>query len=87
MISNITAQPLTSASDVRAELAQQIASPVQWTGTIEYLAGQGVETFVEIGAGQVLAGLIRRIAKEIPVLAVGNAAEVVRAAQTLVEAQ
>jgi [acyl-carrier-protein] S-malonyltransferase len=87
LVSNITAQPLTSASDLRAELAEQIASPVQWTGTIEYLAGQGVETFVEIGAGQVLAGLIRRIAKEIPVVAVGNAAEVASTAQTLLEAE
>jgi [acyl-carrier-protein] S-malonyltransferase len=87
LVSNITAQPLTGASDLRAELAEQIASPVQWTGTIEYLAGQGVETFVEIGAGQILAGLIRRIAKEIPVVAVGNAAEVASAAQTLLEAE
>ncbi|HEY7094300.1 MAG TPA: ACP S-malonyltransferase [Ktedonobacterales bacterium] len=87
LISNITAQPLTSASDLRAELAQQIASPVQWTRSIEYLAGQGVETFVEIGAGQVLAGLIRRIAKDIPVVAVGNTAEVTSAAQTLVDAE
>jgi [acyl-carrier-protein] S-malonyltransferase len=86
LIANITAQPLTSASDLRAELAQQIASPVQWTGTIEYLAEQGVETFVEIGAGQVLAGLIRRIAKEMPVVAVGNAAEVASAAQALLQA-
>jgi [acyl-carrier-protein] S-malonyltransferase len=86
LISNITAQPLTSAPDLRAELAQQIASPVQWTRTIEYLAGQGVETFVEIGAGQVLAGLIRRIAKATPVVAVGNAAEVASAAQTLLDA-
>jgi len=87
LISNITAQPLTSATDVRVELAQQIASPVQWTRTIEHLAGQGVETFVEIGAGQVLAGLIRRIAKDIPVVAVGNAAEVASAAQTLLGAE
>jgi [acyl-carrier-protein] S-malonyltransferase len=87
LISNITAQPLTSAADLREELAQQIASPVQWTRSIEYLAQQGVETFVEIGAGQVLAGLIRRIAKDIPVVAVGNAAEVVSAAQTLFDAQ
>jgi [acyl-carrier-protein] S-malonyltransferase len=85
LISNITAQPLTSAPDLRAELAQQIASPVQWTQTIEYLAGQGVETVVEIGAGQVLAGLIRRIAKDIPVVAVGNAAEVASAARTLLD--
>jgi [acyl-carrier-protein] S-malonyltransferase len=87
LISNITAQPLTSATELRAELAQQIASPVQWTRTIEYLAGQGVETFVEIGAGQVLTGLIRRIAKEIPVVAVGNAAEATSAAQALRDAR
>ena len=87
LISNISAQPLTSAADLRAELAQQIASPVQWTRTIEYLAGQGVETFVEIGVGQVLAGLIRRIAKDVPVVAVGNAAEVASAAQTLMDAE
>lgn len=87
LISNITAQPLTGALDLRAELAQQIASPVQWTGTIEYLAGRGVETFVEIGAGQVLAGLIRRIAKDFSVVAVGNATEVASAAQALLEAE
>jgi [acyl-carrier-protein] S-malonyltransferase len=87
LISNITAQPLTSASDLRAELAQQIASPVQWTRTIEYLAGQGVEAFVEIGVGQVLAGLIRRIAKDVPVVAVGNAAEAASAAQALMDAE
>jgi [acyl-carrier-protein] S-malonyltransferase len=87
LISNITAQPLTSATDLRAELAQQIASPVQWTQTIEYLAGQGVEACVEIGAGQVLAGLIRRIAKDIPVVAVGNAAEAKAAAQALMDAE
>jgi [acyl-carrier-protein] S-malonyltransferase len=87
LISNITAQPLTSASDLRSELAQQIASPVQWTRSVEYLAGQGVETFVEIGAGQVLAGLIRRIAKDIPVVTVGNAADLASAAQTLLDAE
>jgi len=87
LVSNITAQPLTSATDLRAELAQQIACPVQWTRTIAYLAGQGIETFVEIGAGQVLAGLIRRIAKDIPVVAVGNATEVASAAQTLLDAE
>jgi [acyl-carrier-protein] S-malonyltransferase len=85
LIANSSAQPLTNASELRDELATQIASPVQWTRTIEYLAGQGVEVFVEIGAGQVLAGLIKRIAKDIPVVSVGNAAEVTSAARTLLE--
>ncbi len=53
---------------MREELAQQIVSPVQWTRTVEYLADHGVETFVEIGVGQVLAGLIRRIAKGATIL-------------------
>jgi [acyl-carrier-protein] S-malonyltransferase len=85
LIANISAQPLARADDLRAELAGQIAAPVQWTRTIEYLAGQGVTTFVEIGAGQVLAGLIRRIARDIPVVSVGNAAEVTIAAHALLD--
>jgi [acyl-carrier-protein] S-malonyltransferase len=63
VISNITAVPLTDATDLKSELAHQIESPVQWTRTVENLAGQGVTTFVEIGPGQVLAGLIKRIVK------------------------
>ncbi len=63
VISNIGAVPLTDAADLKSELARQIESPVQWTRTVEYLAGQGVTTFVEIGPGQVLSGLIKRIVK------------------------
>lgn len=62
VISNIKAEPLADAAALRDELVGQIAAPVQWTRTIEYLAGQGVDTFVEIGPGQVLSGLIKRIA-------------------------
>ncbi|HEX6819422.1 MAG TPA: ACP S-malonyltransferase [Ktedonobacterales bacterium] len=63
IISNIGAVPLTDAADLKSELARQIESPVQWTRTVEYLAGQGVTTFVEIGPGQVLSGLIKRIVR------------------------
>lgn len=76
VMSNITAEPITSEAQLRVELAQQIVSPVQWTRTVEYLAGQGVETFVEIGAGQVLAGLIKRIVKGATILSVGSVADV-----------
>jgi len=41
----------------------QLTSAVQWTQTIEYLVAQGVDTFVEIGSGKVLTGLIKRSAK------------------------
>ena len=81
IISNITAQPITTASALRLELARQIVSPVQWTKSVEYLAGQGVRCFVEIGPGQVLAGLIKRIAKGVEVLSVNSADDLASVAQ------
>lgn len=85
LVANITARPITLAADVRSELARQIEAPVQWTRSIEWLADQGVRTFVEIGAGQVLAGLIKRIAKDATTLAVGTAADVAPVAAQLRE--
>ncbi len=83
IISNISATPLTHADDLRVELAQQIVSPVQWTRSVQYLVEQGVTTFVEIGAGQVLAGLIKRIAKGATVLSVSTAADLAPVAERL----
>lgn len=83
IISNITAEPLTTAAALRDELARQIAAPVQWSRTVEYLSSQGVTTFVEIGPGQVLSGLIKRIAKGATLLSVGSAEDVPAVAQRL----
>ena len=86
IVANITAQPLTDAADLRAELAEQIAAPVQWTRSIQWLADDGgVTTFVELGAGQVLAGLIKRIAKGVTILSAGTPAEITATAQALRE--
>ena len=83
IVANITAEPLTTEAELREELAQQIVSPVQWTRTVEYLADHGVETFVEIGVGQVLAGLIRRIAKGATIVSVGAIADLAPAVERL----
>lgn len=83
LISNITARPVTAAADLRTELARQIESPVQWTKSIEYLVSEGVDLFVEIGAGQVLSGLIKRIAKGASVISVSAVADLAPAAQRL----
>ena len=80
IISNITAVPLTDVYALREELAQQVASSVQWVKTIEYLAGAGVTTFIEIGPGQALTGLIKRIAKGVTMINIGSVAEVEQAA-------
>ncbi len=83
VISNISARPLHASGEFRKELAEQIVSPVQWTKTIEVLAAEGVSTFVEIGPGQVLSGLIKRIAKGAASYSVSAAADVERVATGL----
>ncbi len=65
VIANVTAGPLTTAEAVKAELINQLANPVQWQRSIEYMVAQGVDTFIEIGPGKVLTGLIRRINKDV----------------------
>lgn len=85
MIGNIDAIPLTEARAIRAELAQQIASPVQWIRTIEYLANAGVTTFLEIGPGQALTGMVKRITKGATIINIGNMAEIEKAVSTMRE--
>ncbi len=79
VISNITARPLVEEHTLREELAQQMATSVQWMGTIEYLVSVGVTTFIEIGPGQALAGMIKRIVKGVTIINIGNVAEVEKA--------
>ncbi len=83
LISNISATPITEAAALREELARQIVSPVQWIKTIEFLAAQGVSTFVEIGPGQVLSGLVKRVAKGATTLNISAAADVERVGEAL----
>lgn len=61
VIGNVSAQLLTTASEVRDEITRQVASPVRWTDTMTHLVEQGVELVVEVGPGQVLAGLAKRV--------------------------
>lgn len=80
IIGNMHAKPLTKAQEIREELAQQIAAPVQWTRTIEYLAGTGVTIFLEIGPGQALTGMVKRIAKGVTTLNVSSGADIEKVA-------
>lgn len=61
VIGNTSAQPLTSADAIRAELIAQLTGSVRWTESMRYLRSQGVERFVEVGPGEVLTGLMKRI--------------------------
>jgi [acyl-carrier-protein] S-malonyltransferase len=72
VISNIDAKPLADVTAVGGELPAQVTSPVRWVASIQYLCEQGVDTFVEIGPGNVLAGLIKRIAPAATVVSIGT---------------
>jgi [acyl-carrier-protein] S-malonyltransferase len=61
VISNVTAQPMTTAETIQEDLQAQLNSRVRWTESIQFMIEQGIDTFLEIGAGSVLTGLLRRI--------------------------
>lgn len=73
VVANVNALPVTSADDLRRLLVQQVTSPVLWEDTIRYLIAQGVDTFVEIGSGTVLAGLIRKVDKSVQTITINSA--------------
>jgi [acyl-carrier-protein] S-malonyltransferase len=73
IVANTTAQPLTTAEMVKAELLNQLCNGIEWQRSIEFMVGEGVSTFVEIGPGKVLSGLIKRIDKDVRVVNIGDA--------------
>ena len=64
VITNVDAEPTIDAEDFRAKMPKQISSSVYWTQTIQKMVEDGVDTFIEIGPGKVLAGLNKKIAPE-----------------------
>lgn len=65
IIGNVTATSLTTTGQIRAELKAQLTSTVRWTDSMQYLLAQGVDTCVEVGAGDVLSGLMKRIDRRV----------------------
>jgi [acyl-carrier-protein] S-malonyltransferase len=61
VIGNVTAQPLTTPEEIRAELKAQLTSPVRWTDSMNFLVEQGVDAVYEVGPGDVLLSLMKRI--------------------------
>jgi [acyl-carrier-protein] S-malonyltransferase len=73
IIGNTTAQPLATAELVEEELLRQLCNCVQWQRSVEYMISDGVSTFIEIGPGKVLAGLVKRINRDVNIVNIGDA--------------
>ncbi len=72
LINNAEAKPIVKAGDIQASLVRQLPSSVLWEDSVKAMAATGVETFVEIGPGTVLTGLIRRIVPDATTLNVND---------------
>ncbi|MCC6453709.1 MAG: ACP S-malonyltransferase [Caldilineaceae bacterium] len=76
LIGNMTAQPLTTAAALRDELAAQLTGGVRWTASIQRAVADGVTNFVELGPGEALVGMVKRIDRTATRHSVGDPAGV-----------
>jgi [acyl-carrier-protein] S-malonyltransferase len=74
VVSNVTGEPVTDADRIRALLAEQVRSPVEWVRSVRRMVDEGVDTFVECGPGAALTGMVKRIAPEARTLNVADVA-------------
>ena len=72
IVANITARPELTAEEVREGILEQVCGCVRWQSSIEYMIDAGVSTFIEIGPGQVLTGLIKRINEDVELINVNS---------------
>jgi [acyl-carrier-protein] S-malonyltransferase len=64
---NVVAKPVTDPNEIKINLINQLTGPVKWSQTIEEMINDGASSFIEVGPGKVLQGLIGKINKNIPV--------------------
>lgn len=83
VVANVTASAITDPSDIRRLLVDQITHMVRWRESVEWMSAQGVDEMVEIGAGKVLCGLVRRINRDVATSAVGTPEQIEEIVKTL----
>jgi [acyl-carrier-protein] S-malonyltransferase len=76
LYNNVDAAPVQAPEAVRDGLLRQVDAPVRWVELVERMVADGFDTFVEVGPGTVLSGLVRRIARGVTTVAVGTVAQV-----------
>lgn len=76
VVANVTARPVESPADIRELLVKQVTGRVRWTESVDYMAREGGDAFIEIGSGKVLAGLIKRIARDATIMSLGEPGDI-----------
>jgi [acyl-carrier-protein] S-malonyltransferase len=85
VLSNVTGAPARTLPEIRSSLREQVTSTVRWADCMENLLGRGCDLFIELGPGEVLAGLLRRTRKDVAVMSVSDPASVHACAERLRE--
>ena len=76
VVANVTAKEETDPATIRRLLVEQVTGMVRWRQSIEYLKAHGIDTLIEIGAGKVLTGLVKRIERSLGGTAIGTPADI-----------
>ena len=76
VVANTTAMPMTTAEQVKTELLDQLCNGVKWQSSVEYMIASGISTFIEIGPGEVLSGLIKRINSDVSTINISDSESV-----------
>ena len=76
LVANVTAARVSDPATIRQLLVDQVTGMVRWRETVAYLASDGVDTLIEVGAGKVLTGLAKRINRDMTALAAGTPADI-----------
>ncbi len=76
LIANVTAGPVEDPAKIRQLLVEQVTATVRWRESVDAMIALGVDNFVELGAGKVLAGLVKRISRDVAVASIGAPADI-----------
>lgn len=76
VVANVDAEPVTAPDAIHDRLLDQLTAPVRWVACVKRLAGLGATTFLEVGSGKVLTGLLRRIDRDLTGRAIGTTEQV-----------
>jgi [acyl-carrier-protein] S-malonyltransferase len=83
LVTNVDANSIKTGNEARDSLIRQVSQTVRWLESVEFLSNHGVQTFIEIGPGKVLSGLVRQINRELRCLNVEDESSLRAACEAL----